>query len=166
MSIEVEGGLSCEIKWEDNDKLSDPSILSLTYYTGSSIVAVWPELLPFVEKAAENGNGEFQAIDVFSQVYESEMQVWVWRKSSQVQLVGVTQVYSLYRKRICNIYAVAGVGLGRAMRSWIKVASDWLDQNGIDEIQATCRDMVLNKLLRLGFRKTANVVSYQWKERL
>ena len=166
MNTEVGHGLSCDIKGESNSILPAPLIPTLSYYTGSSIVDVWPSLLPFVEEAAKYGNEEFQAIDVFSQVYEKEMQAWVVSIGAQVRLVAITQVYNVPRKRICNIYAVAGIGLSWVLREWLGTCKEWLRQNEIDEIQATCRDRMVAKLLRMGFRKKANVVSYTWKERL
>lgn len=169
MSTEVGAGQSCEgvvFNGAVNFKLIPPLNVSTALYTGEGILQVWREIKPFVERAAEWGRGEYEADDVLVMTYEERMQVWVMREGVEIILVCVTQVLQYPRRKICNIYALAGKRMAEMWKLFSSYNRAWMVANDIDEIQATCRPEIAYMIQPLGFEPLVQVLHLPVKEML
>lgn len=166
MSTEVAPGQSCEdgVKGESNDKLPAPSIPFLSMYSGDNVLPIWGEILPFVEKAAAWGRGEYEASDVLVMAASGKMQVWVFRQDERVLLVCVTQLIQHPRRKICNIYALAGYNMAQMWDLFFPQVVPWLRLHGVDEVQTTCRQEIAAKIQPFGFEPLVQVLRLNLKE--
>lgn len=165
MSIKVERGLSCRNDGDVNFELTAPSYQLLTY-TGESVLGIWVTVEPMLRLAAVWSRGEFSTEDALSLLLARRMILWVFHVEGKIHLAVLTEVRDYPRKRVCNIYAAAGKNLLEVWTQALPLVKGWLTENHIEEIEATCRDAVMRKLLRVGFRKQANVLRFNWKELL
>ena len=165
MNTKVVRGLSCEEKGDVNFKLTAPSYQFLTY-TGESVLGIWSTVEPMLKLAAAWSRGEFSSEDALSLLLARRMILWVFHQDGNIHLAVLTEVRDYPRKRVCNIYAAAGKNLLEVWSQTLPMVRGWLKENQIEEIEATCRDAVTRKLLRVGFRKQANVLRFNWKELL
>ena len=163
MSTRVGRGLSCEIEGDVNFKLTAPS-LSISTFTGDAVLAVWDECLPTICLASHWSRGEFLPEDVLSLLLARKALLWVLRLDEELHLTIITEVVDRPRKRVCRVYALAGKSLGRIWPQAFPTFRSWFQTNRIDEIEAVCRDSVMRRLARIGFRKAANVLTLNWKE--
>ena len=136
---------------------------TLDYYTGPEVLPVWGEVKALVQKSAAHSRGEWKASDVLIRVHAGQQHLWIFRDEGKVQAVAVTSLDEYPRKTVCNIYAMSGFGMAGLWEEFYRKLTVWLEVHGVEEIQATCRDEVMEKLLPLGFTKTANVLSFKWK---
>lgn len=166
MNTKAEPGLNSEVvvKGDGNDELFSPLTYSLSMYTGENVHEIWPEIRSFVGRAAEWGRGEFMTSDVLVMATSEKMQVWVFRYGSNVELVCVTEIIQHPRLRVCNIYALAGRRMKDLWRKFFPQVLPWLKQNGIDEVQTTCRDEIAAMIKTLGFQPLVQVLRYDIKD--
>lgn len=134
------------------------------FYSGPEILPEWGKIKGLLKKAADWSRGEWKTSDVLVKVSSGQQQVWVFYFGDDVQAVGVTELLTYPRKTVCNIYAMAGFGMQDLWKEFSQALIVWLKANNVDEIQTTCRDEVMEKLLPLGFTKAANVLHFNWKE--
>ena len=137
---------------------------TLEFYIGPDVFQVWEEVKALLHKSAEHSRGEWKVNDVLIAVQDGRQHLWISRKAGVVQGVMVTSLDRHPRKTICTIYALSGWGLRELWDAHSAQLIVWFEANEVDEVQATCRDEVLEKFLSLGFTKTANVLSFKWKE--
>lgn len=165
MNTRVERGLSCRNDGDVNLELTAPSYQLLTY-TGESVLSIWATVEPMLRLAAVWSRGEFSTEDALSLLLARRMILWVFHVDGSIHLAVLTEVRDYPRKRVCNIYAAAGKNLLEVWTQALPLVRGWLEENQIEEIEATCRDAVMRKLLLVGFRKQANVLRFNWKELL
>ena len=165
MNTKVERGLSFENDGDVNLELTAPSFQLFTY-TGDEVLKIWPTVWPMLELAADWSRGEFRPEDTLALLLARKMILWVFHFDGYIRLAVLTEVRDYPRKRVCNIYAAAGSRLLESWKQALPLVRGWLEENKIDEIEATCRDAVMRKLLLVGFRKQANVLRFDWKELL
>lgn len=166
MNIEVVPGQSSEvgIKGEGNAELPAPLITTVTLYTGQIVHQIWPEVLPFIEKAAAWGRGEYEAVDVLVLASSEKMQIWVFRQEGRITLVCVTQLIQHPRLKVCNIYALAGRRMAQVWKQFFPQVLPWLRLNGVDEVQTTCRQEIADKIQPFGFEPLVQVLRLNLKE--
>lgn len=166
MSIEVESGQNCDgggNVGEGNLELSSPSIPILSFHTGDSVHTIWKEVQPFVAKAADWGRGEYLAEDVLVLAAQEKMQIWVFRVEGVITLVCVTQLIQQPRRKICNIYALAGRNMAQMWKLFFPRVQPWLWLNGVDEVQTTCRQEIADKIQQFGFEPLVQVLRFNLK---
>ena len=137
---------------------------TLEFYTGQDIFPVWGEVKALVQKAADYSRGEWKASDVLIAVQDGRQHLWVGKKAGRIQGVMVTSLDVHPRKTVCTIYALSGYGLREMWDAYSDKLIVWFEAHEVDEVQAVCRDEVMEKFLNLGFVKTANMLSFKWKE--
>ena len=165
MNTKVERGVSCRNDGDVNLELTAPC-LSISTFTGDSVLPVWEECLPALRLSAHWSRGEFLPEDILSLLLARKALLWVLRFNGELHLTIITEVVDRPRKRICRVYALAGKSLGKIWPQAFPHFRDWFQMNRIDEIEAVCRDSVMRRLARIGFRKSANVLTLNWKELL
>lgn len=142
-----------------------PKKPTLEFYTGESVFAVWQEVAYLVDKAAAWGRGEYESGDVLVMVSEKKMQLWLFRdENDKVVLVCVTQILEYPRRKICNIYALAGRRMSEMWALFSFQGRKWLEANGVEEIQTTCRTEIAEKIKPLGFEPLVHVMRLSVKE--
>jgi hypothetical protein len=144
-----------------NDKLTSPTI---TMYSGPEVLPIWVEVAVLIAKAAAWGRGEYLAEDVLVLASEGKMQIWVFRVEGKVVLVGVTEILTYPRCKICNIYALAGYQMVEMWGLFADYLKTWLKANGIQKIQTTCRTEIADKITCLGFEPLVHVMGYTGKD--
>ena len=164
MNTKVEVGLSCEINGGGNSELIPPSTCTLTMHTGETVTAIWPEIRDLVGKAAAWGRDEYVAEDVLVAIFAEKMQAWVFREEGQVILVCVTELIQFPRKKVCNIYALAGHSMEKMWKMFFPTALPWLWENGVQEVQATCRTEVALKVRHFGFTDYVHTLKLELKD--
>ena len=137
---------------------------TLEFYVGPDVFTIWGEVKGLIHKAAEHSRGEWRASDVLIAVQDGRQHLWVGRKDGRIQGVMVTSLDVHPRKTVCTIYAMSGYGVQELWEQYSKHLIVWLEAHHVDEVQAVCRDDVMEKFLNLGFVKTANMLSFKWKE--
>ena len=137
---------------------------TLEFYVGPDVFTIWGEVKGLIRKAAEHSRGEWRASDVLIAVHDGRQHLWVGRKDGRIQGVMVTSLDVHPRKTVCTIYAMSGYGVQELWEQYSKHLIVWLEAHHVDEVQAVCRDEVMEKFLNLGFVKTANMLSFKWKE--
>lgn len=137
---------------------------TLDFYTGPDVFPIWGEVKALVHKAAEHSRGEWKASDALIRIQAGQQHLWIFRDEGKVQAAAITSLDVYPRKTVCNIYSMGGYGMRELWAEFSPKLITWLEAHGVDEIQSTCRDEVMEKLLPLGFVKTANVLSFKWKE--
>ena len=161
----MESGQSCDKNGMLIQKLTDHSY-DVRTYTGTDVLAVRKETEELLATAAHWSRGEFLAEDALNMLLAKKMILWIFSRDRNIHLVGLTEIRDYPRKRVCHIYAIAGEGLKTTWLFAVKEFRDWLEEQQIDEITATCRDSVARMLAQVGFDKIANVMSYKWKDML
>ena len=137
---------------------------TLEFYVGPDVFTIWGEVKGLVHKAAEHSRGEWKASDVLIAVQDGRQHLWVGKKAGRIQGVMVTSLDVHPRKTVCTIYAMSGYGVQELWEQYSKHLIVWLEAHHVDEVQVVCRDEVMEKFLNLGFVKTANMLSFKWKE--
>lgn len=137
---------------------------TLEFYVGPDVFTIWGDVKGLVHKAAEHSRGEWRASDVLIAVQDGRQHLWVGKKAGRIQGVMVTSLDVHPRKTVCTIYAMSGYGVQELWEQYSKHLIVWLEAHHVDEVQAVCRDEVMEKFLNLGFVKTANMLSFKWKE--
>ena len=137
---------------------------TLEFYVGPDVFPVWGEVKGLIHKAAEYSRGEWKASDVLIAVQDGRQHLWVSRNNGKLQGVMVTSLDVHPRKTVCTIYALCGFGLQEMWAQHAKSLIVWFEAHDVEEVQAVCRDEVMEKFLNLGFVKTANMLSFKWKE--
>lgn len=137
---------------------------TLEFYVGPDVFPVWAEVKGLIHKAAQHSRGEWKASDVLVAVHEGRQHLWVGRCGGKLQGVMVTSLDRYPRKTVCTIYAMSGYAMQELWGVYSRQFIVWLETHEVEEVQAVCRDAVMKKLLNLGFTKTANVLSFKWKE--
>ncbi len=168
MNTEVEPGQNCEAEVRVNGdvkkELTSPETRTLTMYSGENVASIWQEVVPFVRKAAYWGRGEYLAEDVMVLAALGKMQIWVFRDNDMPVLVCVTEILTYPRRKICNIYALAGSRMSEMWGFFSHMGRAWLVQNGVEEVQTTCRAEVAEKIKPFGFEPLVQVLRLTAKE--
>lgn len=164
MSTGMEVGLSCDKKGPLISELT--SHFDVYTYTGPEIVNIWHLVEGPIRASADWSRGEFLPEDALKMLLERKMTLWLFARDKEIYLTVLTEVRDYPRKRSCIIYAATGQKLGEVWRFALARFKQWMLDNGIDDVEATCRDAVARKLSRLGFSKTANVMRFTIKETL
>ena len=145
--------------------ISVPNKPTLEFYTGEDVFPVWQEVAYLVDKAADWGRGEYVGEDVLVMVSEKKMQLWLFRdEDGKVVLVCVTQILEFPRRKVCNIYALAGRRMAEMWALFSLQGRKWLEVNGVEEIQTTCRTEIAEKIKPLGFEPLVHVMRLSAKE--
>ena len=144
-----------------NDKLTSPTI---TMYSGPEVLPIWVEVAVLIAKAAAWGRGEYLAEDVLVLASEGKMQIWVFRDEGKVILICVTELITCPRRKICNIYALAGHRMAEMWNLFSSYGRTWLRVNGVEEIQTTCREEIFEKVKPLGFEPLVRVLRFTGKD--
>jgi len=127
---------------------------------GEAVADVWEEILPLVHKLDDWTRGEFTVEDIRRFVRDKAMLLWLFSEDDEIILVGVTEVVQYPRKKICNIYALAGRKMQEMWELFAPYFLNWLQVNEIEGLQTTCRDTVAEKTRLLGFTKLVNVMEF------
>jgi hypothetical protein len=68
------------------------------------------------------------------------------------------------RRKVCNIYALAGRRMAEMWALFSFHGRKWLEANGVEEIQATCRAEIAEKVKPFGFEPLVQVLRLSVKE--
>lgn len=101
---------------------------------------VWAIVAPLLQKAIDVSEQDFDIDDVYWDIVERNMQLWVWAdKNDDIVAACVTQLINKPRKRICSIPLIGG----KDMKSWIlcePAIIEWAKVNGCVQLEGYCRD--------------------------
>ena len=161
MNIEVEVGLSCREKGENNEKLSAPL---MGYYTGEAVLTVWGEVAPLLAKAAAWGRGEYATEDLLVLIFSKRMQLWTFRENGKIFLAGTTRITQHPQKKVCEIYSLAGCRMAEMWGSFHKALQVWCEALGVQDIETTCRPEIAAKISQLGFIPIVQIMHFQGKD--
>lgn len=71
----------------------------------------WQQVLPFIERALKESQGDYTSTDIYLALRERDMQLWVWVEKDQITSVLVTQILSYPEKNVCLLFLGAGDGI-------------------------------------------------------
>lgn len=124
---------------------------ALTGVRSDRIEALWPRVLPFVDRALGHAGGRYAAEDVLSALLKAQMQLWIAVGGDRIEAVLVTEIVDYPRQRRCNLFLGAGNAL-EACLAHLPAIEAWARAQGCDAIEAGGRpgwERVLP-----GFRRT------------
>lgn len=159
--MQTVGGINCEIQGESNSELPAPL---MTFLTGEAILPVWPEIARLLKKAAAWGRGDYEAEDILVLTMAGRMQVWTFSQEEKIFLAGATRITEHPRRKVCELYALAGYRMVEMWGQFSHVLQTWCEANGVTDIETTCRPEISAKIQPLGFVPTVQVLRLDRKE--
>jgi len=70
--------------------------------------SVWPQALPFVERAMAHDNGRVSGDDLLDKIQARDMQLWLGEDDGDLQMVAITQVCDWPQMKVARFVVLAG----------------------------------------------------------
>jgi len=111
------------------------------YVPKENIKEVFPIVKDSIEKALQYSGNHFIVDDIYNDLLEGKMQLWVlWNlnKKQNFQGCGVTKILQRTNSKALNIFIVTG----RNRKQWqdkMPLVEDWAKQNGCTHIETYAR---------------------------
>ncbi len=103
----------------------------------SPVGAVWRDALPYLQKAIDHSQGEYEVDDLMEFVDNRDMQLWTIQQDDKVIGAGVTEIVTYPRKTYVQIVLLGADNM-----------DDWL--NSIQNIEAWAKEMNVNGVRWMG----------------
>lgn len=104
-------------------------------------LALWPLVLPFVERYLEKSKEHrWNAQDLLAAVLERDMQLWVIDTEEGIETVVLTEILNYPRVRECNVFMISGKMTARD--DWREVVEEvvaWAAASGCHYISSMAR---------------------------
>ncbi|KKW45762.1 MAG: hypothetical protein UY96_C0015G0015 [Parcubacteria group bacterium GW2011_GWB1_56_8] len=117
---------------------------------------VWRDAEPFVTKALEQAQGEFDSLDILRFVLSRDMQLWL-SVNQVISGVAVTQI--IHYPRIggcCRVVLLSGdgaLGAGGWFDEMMDAIEGWAKQNGLKRVEESGREGWIKTGKHRGYRK-------------
>jgi hypothetical protein len=143
--------------------LSSERDLKVTGVPVDMIDGVWVKVQPWIIKALEFGNGEFEIGDIYASLIDRDMQLWIVyeRPGKHIVLSVVTQVIEYPQKKVCRVVALGG----ESHLLWeerLVIIEDWAIEQGCRSLEAFVRSGLAKKMKNLGYNNIYTVVSKEF----
>ena len=107
---------------------------------------VWPQVLPFVERALAAGDGGHAPEDVRRLCRGHDAQLWLGVGVGGLEMVAVTEIRVLPRRRIARIWLLAGLDARGWIDERLAAIEDWARTERCDAIELVGRKGWLRRL--------------------
>lgn len=97
------------------------------------IPLIWPDVLPFIERACTRTNGRYEAADILGFLLSGVCQLWVCM-DAEIDAVAVTEIVCYPRAKAVRVFLASG----RDHRKWIRfepVIVEWAVAQGCTLIE-------------------------------
>ena len=127
------------------------------------IDGVWMKVQPWINKALEFGNGEFEIGDIYSALIDREMQLWIIyeRPENHIVLAVVTQIVEYPQKKACRVVALGGEN-HLLWEERLVIIERWAMEQGCSSLEAFVRSGLAKKMKNLGYNSIYTVVSKEF----
>ena len=98
----------------------------------------WSVVAPMLQRALSKSQGDLRLEDLYTKIFERDMQLWGWLIEGEITACCVTQVLTFPGNKICSIPFIAGCG----MKDWIHVEPQlvaWAKEQGCNQLEGYCR---------------------------
>ena len=123
-----------------------------------NISQAWPIVQPQVARALAQGLGEYDLVDVWTALLRGDAQLWLATGEDKAIIgVAVTEVVDYPRRKLCNLWIIAGTGLEQ-WKEGLQHIESWAVSRGCSGLLATCRPGLVKVAMRQGFRVERQLV--------
>lgn len=103
------------------------------------VEGLWPQLFPFLNRAAEYTFGRYEPEDIFDAILSGDVHLWVVLDGEDIVGVTVTRFWQYPRKRCLDLVFLAGNDGFSWKDDMLKMLQHWARDNGCDVIEASGR---------------------------
>ena len=127
------------------------------------VVDAWQNILPYIERALERGNGDFTPEYIMGRVVDGDYQLWAGIDTGDIQFVAVTRLeyFESSEKTVCLVMWLAG----KNMTDWFEQVTaeieSWAITRGCNELRIIGRPGWERVGKQEGFRKTHTILAKQ-----
>lgn len=135
---------------------------TLEYVTPDRLPAVWPEVLPLVQRCIDEAvDGEYNAKGVYNGIARQQAFAFVEAFNGVATFIVVFHVHKLPGGKIADVSVICGQDLkGVSTRVW-PVVVQWMKDNQIDRATGAVSDAMYRVCKKLfGFKKTHNLIEF------
>ena len=132
-------------------------MIALSGIRAEDLSGVWNDIIPYIQRALEHGQGEFSLDAILDGILTREMQLWVGHEDEKIVYVGVTQLEKFSEKLICVIVLLSG---DRVME-WLDNTNElesWAMTQGADELRVMGRPGWKRVLDKIGYEHAYTVM--------
>lgn len=123
----------------------------------TGIDLIWDEVKPLLEKAIEYADGKYSADDIYQQLLEKTMQLWVVYNDKGLVCCVITQIYFYPQAKRLGILFLSSLNLKDVMPFW-DVLAEFARSKGCDGVEIYGRPGWEKALQNIGFRKIHTVL--------
>lgn len=92
----------------------------------SAIATQWPHVEPWIVRALEQGNGEYEPADIRAQAEDGRVQLWAFLHDGEIVGAAVTQVVQYPRRKAVSLFlGAAKDGLRDQWLPWLEGIEAW-----------------------------------------
>jgi len=125
----------------------------LAYVGTDDLLLVWPYVTELIDKALNQGSGEYRQEDIYLAVLEQEMQLWIGLKGNEVEMLAVTQIVKYPSNRVTmSIVFLAGENLSVWLGE-LDTLEEWARSQGAQGVEFHCRPGFQRILDGYGYEK-------------
>lgn len=111
----------------------------LYHVSRNDIAKAWGGVCDLLEPACERSDGDWKIDDVYHELMNDGLQLFVWQPKNKVIAACVTKIYSNRNHKICAMPLIGGI----AMNDWLQVEDQlvkFAKEQGCDQLEGYCRD--------------------------
>jgi hypothetical protein len=112
---------------------------------------VWPRVLPFIRRALDRGDGGHDPEHVREACRSRAAQLWLGLGEAGLEMVAVTEIRVLPRKRIARIWLLAGSDARGWIGERLEVIEAWARAEGCAALELVGRKGWLRRLPASGW---------------
>ena len=98
----------------------------------------WKEIEPFIVSACKRSLGRYEAVDIYKNLANREMQLWVSKRHGEIEAVSVTEIINYPRLKVCHIK----IGTGKNRKNWQHFRhyiEQWATEQGCRRVESIAR---------------------------
>ena len=124
------------------------SSVKVVLVTEDDIDFIWEECEPLIDSALKHSEGELTSSDVYEQLMNNSMQLWIAMEHGETIAAMITQVISYPRKRVLRVITLGGKD-GSGLDRWyifLDMVEGFALKTGCTALEAWTRKGMVRKL--------------------
>lgn len=118
----------------------------------------WPFAEPFIKRALDHANGEFQPSDLKSYCKDRVVQLWLVSENDRIIAAATTEIVNYPRRRHCRVITLAGSKAPEWTGLLDIILAEWAKQQGCHAMEAYVRKGYVPVLAKHGYKHKYSAV--------